>query len=342
MNEPIVSVLMPVYNCEKYVFEAVQSILNQTFTNFELIIIDDCSTDSTVELIKGVSDKRIKLIEKPINTGYTDSLNMGILIAKGKYVARMDGDDIALSERFAKQVLFLEKNPDVILCGTAIRLLGEKTIWAHPSCNDEIKIKLCYSTAFHHPTVMIKKEVLLVHNYNKDFEPAEDYELWTRLVFVGKVANLSEVLLEYRIHSNQISNSKRKLQEDNIERCRFLMLERLGADKYFTSKQIANAFNFSICKSYHNVEDTLRLFDFILKSNSKLLIFNQIYLKKDLENKKIFLFRNFMKEGEYRYIEKVFFLLKFISIKKFLFVLNLKKKLKIIIKNIYGKIVFCM
>lgn len=333
MNEPIVSVLMPVYNCEKYISEAVQSIFNQTFIDFELIVIDDCSTDSTVEIIKKFSDKRIKLIQKPINTGYTNSLNMAILEAKGKYIARMDGDDIALPERFTKQVSFLEKNPDIILCGTSVRLLGEKAIWMHPSCNDEIKVKLCFSTAFNHPTVMIKKEVLLVHNYNKDFEPAEDYELWTRLVFVGKVANLNEVLLDYRIHSNQISNSKRKQQEDNIERCRFLMLERLGIDKYFTSEQITNAFNFSSYRSYDNVEITLRIFDFILKSNSELLVFNQNYLKKDLENKKIFLFRNFMKEVGYRYIDKVFFLLKFISIKEFLIVLNFKKIIRKLTKK---------
>ena len=107
---------MPVYNCAEYVAEAIQSILDQTFSNFELIIVDDKSTDETLEVTKIFSDKRIRLIEKPANTGYTESLNLGIELSRGHLIARMDGDDISMPQRFEKQVNFLFENPLVIVC----------------------------------------------------------------------------------------------------------------------------------------------------------------------------------------------------------------------------------
>ena len=120
---PKISVLMPVYNCELYVQEAIDSILNQTFIDFELLIIDDCSTDKTVEIINNYADKRIKLTTKPHNTGLTNSLNYGLSIAQGQYIARMDGDDVSVLDRFEKQVKFLDTNPDIILCGTWYQLM---------------------------------------------------------------------------------------------------------------------------------------------------------------------------------------------------------------------------
>ena len=118
-SSPKISVILPVYNSELYIKETIDRVLNQTFSDFELLIIDDCSTDKTVSIIKEYSDERICLIEKEKNSGLINSLNFGISLAKGEYIARMDGDDICLLERFAKQVAFLDKNPTIILCGTA-------------------------------------------------------------------------------------------------------------------------------------------------------------------------------------------------------------------------------
>ena len=114
---PTISVIMPVYNCFDYIQEAINSILNQTFSDFELIIIDDYSSDGTVDLIKKFNDPRIKLTVKSVNSGISNSLNYGLKIAKGKYIARMDGDDISFPDRFERQVKFMDLNPKVILCG---------------------------------------------------------------------------------------------------------------------------------------------------------------------------------------------------------------------------------
>ena len=105
---PTISVIMPVYNCEKYIAMSIESILNQTINDFELLIIDDASTDQTLAIITSYEDTRIKIISKPVNSGYTESLNIGLKIAKGKYIARMDGDDISFTRRFEKQLSFLE------------------------------------------------------------------------------------------------------------------------------------------------------------------------------------------------------------------------------------------
>jgi len=207
LYSPKISVLLPVYNCELYIKEAIDSILNQTFSDFELLVIDDASTDNTTSVIESFSDERICFHKKEKNLGLIDSLNFGISIAKGKYIARMDGDDISLPERFAKQFDFLEKNTNIILCGTAYKTFGavEKVVKL-PITHEEIAAKLCLNSTFGHPTVMGRRDMFEKHKYNKDFKNIEDYELWSRLIFEGEVANLDEVLLFYRVHENQVSN----------------------------------------------------------------------------------------------------------------------------------------
>lgn len=214
---PKITVLMPVYNCELYVKEAVDSILNQTFSDFEFIIIDDASTDSTVSIIKSYNDPRIQLIEKPQNSGYTNSLNNGLSIAKGEYIARMDGDDISLPERFAKQVAFLDANPDVVLCGTVFTIIGTDIVVTVPENNENIKLAMLKDCCIGHPTVMIRKNTLNKFSlmYDATKEPAEDYDLWTRMLVIGKLHNLQEVLLQYRVHNLQVSQ-KRNEQQTNI------------------------------------------------------------------------------------------------------------------------------
>jgi glycosyltransferase involved in cell wall biosynthesis len=217
MNSPLVSVVLPVYNCESYIKQAVESILKQTYTSFELLIIDDASTDKTVSIIKKYNDNRICLIEKPRNSGYTNSLNLGLKMAKGKYIARMDGDDISTWDRFAKQVTFLEVNEDVILCGSWFRVIGTGKVIQLPEDGDAIKLHLLRGNCIAHPSVMIRKKTLndLSLVYDVKREPAEDYDLWTRLALKGKLHNLQEVLLDYRIHGNQVSNKLREKQKQN-------------------------------------------------------------------------------------------------------------------------------
>jgi glycosyltransferase involved in cell wall biosynthesis len=198
---------MPVYNCELYVQEAVDSILNQSFTDFEFLILDDASTDQTVSIIKKYNDPRIQLIEKPSNSGYTNSLNYGLTIAKGKYIARMDGDDISFSGRFAKQVAYMEAHPEVVVCGTSYKIVGNNKHIDIPKNNDAIKLNLLKGNCICHPSVMIRKKVLDEFSviYDTSKEPAEDYDMWVRLLSFGKLHNLQDVLLEYRIYNTQVS-----------------------------------------------------------------------------------------------------------------------------------------
>lgn len=225
----LITVLMPVYNCELYIKEAVESILSQTYSDFEVLIIDDASTDKTVSIIKSYPDSRIQLIEKPVNSGYTNSLNQGLKLAKGKYIARMDGDDISLPERFAKQVAFLEKNPEVVLCGTSYEIMGDLKQTIIPEKHDDIKLALLKINCLAHPSVMIRKSTLMDFSitYDVSKEPAEDYALWVKLVSIGKSHNLQEILLKYRIHDNSVSRQKTENQENKAIEARFQLLNNL-------------------------------------------------------------------------------------------------------------------
>jgi glycosyltransferase involved in cell wall biosynthesis len=224
-----ITVIMPVYNCESYIEEAVNSILNQTYADFEFLIIDDASTDQTVSIIKKYGDPRVQLIEKPLNTGYTNSLNYGLQLAKGKYIARMDGDDISFPERFAKQVSFLETNPETIVCGTSYKIVGNDKKISIPENNEAIKLALLKGNCICHPSVMIRKEAIDKFSiiYDTSKEPAEDYDLWVRLLSFGKLHNLQDVLLEYRIYNEQVSQKRGQEQKKNDSEIKFQLFNHL-------------------------------------------------------------------------------------------------------------------
>ncbi|WP_428331634.1 glycosyltransferase family 2 protein [Mucilaginibacter sp.] len=223
---PLVSVIMPVFNCEKFIKEAIDSILNQSFVDFELIIIDDCSTDDTVTIINEYKDQRINFIQKLKNTGYVSSLNMALKIAKGELIARMDGDDVSHLKRLEKQVTFLNSNPNIAICGSWYELSSTKETIKYPTENEEIKIALLEYCALGHPTVMFRKSFLNNYqlSYDEAFSPAEDYELWTRIAVVGQISNIPETLLYYRMHTGQVSVKERSKQMANADYCRIRML----------------------------------------------------------------------------------------------------------------------
>jgi len=230
LTSPAISVLMPIYNCSDYVSETIDSILNQTFTDFEFLIIDDCSTDLTADIVKQYRDSRIKLIEKPVNTGYTDSLNLGVELAQGKYIARMDGDDIAISTRFEQQINLLESNPEVIVCGSQLKILGSDKIMLKPESHEDILIDLLLTNPIGHPSVMIRRSVLTAFKYDKSKEPAEDYDLWTRLIWHGKFYNIQQPLVLYRVHDGQVSTVKKQKQLLHFNESRINFLKKLGYD----------------------------------------------------------------------------------------------------------------
>lgn len=210
MRVPKITVLMPVYNGERYLHESIESILTQTFTDFEFLIINDGSTDRSIDIIQTYHDPRIKLISNDKNMKLIATLNKGLKLAQGKYIARMDCDDISLPTRLEKQFLFMERNTNIGVCGSWIQLLGigEGHIEKYPTDSDDIQASLLFYCAIAHPTVMIRTEMLRKHNleYDSKHLHAEDYGLWKRCSTLFPLANIPEVLLKYRIWNESVSN----------------------------------------------------------------------------------------------------------------------------------------
>jgi glycosyltransferase involved in cell wall biosynthesis len=209
---PEISVIMSVYNSDQYLKQAVESILNQSFTDFEFIITDDCSTDGSAEILENykLKDKRIILLRNSENIGLTKSLNSMLEMAKGKYIARMDADDISLPERFNKQHDFMERNPEIGVLGANIRYFGiVNKITDHPIEHDEIKIELLFECIMNHPSIFMRKKVIDEHKirYNENFRISQDYELWSRMINNTKFANLKDVLIDYRFEKTNITNT---------------------------------------------------------------------------------------------------------------------------------------
>ncbi len=222
----LISVIMSNYNTpEVYLKDAIESVLNQTYTNFEFIIIDDCSTDNSLEVIKEYNDKRIIVLENEQNLGITKSLNKGLAIAKGEFIARMDADDICLQTRFEKQVEFLKSHTNVIVCGTGVELFGdgadihkEKSVCKAIPEKEEFQIRLLFGNHINiiHPTAMFRHEMLLSNKikYDENYIYAQDYRMWVSCSSVGDCANLPEILFKYRIHNKAVSSDKKAVQKE--------------------------------------------------------------------------------------------------------------------------------
>jgi glycosyltransferase involved in cell wall biosynthesis len=216
---PAISVLMPVYNAERYVAEAVGSILNQTFTDFEFIIINDGSTDRSLEILQRYAeqDSRIRLISRE-NRGLVKTLNEGLALAIAPLIARMDADDVAYPNRFAVQKKFLDENPDYVCVGGRIRVIDEKgrflTIASTKIGHDQIELSALQGvTPICHPTALIKKVSLeAVGNYHECDYPAEDLALFLNLCEQGKLDNVNEVILNYRVHAHSICSTNHEFQ----------------------------------------------------------------------------------------------------------------------------------
>lgn len=212
MKNPKVTVLMSVYDAEKYLRNSVDSILNQTFRDFEFLIINDGSSYKATEIINSYNDSRMRIINNQKNIGLSKSLNKGLSIARGNYIARMDADDISLPERLAKQVNFLETHQDVDVLGSAVQIIGDdekpSILCQFPTVHGYIKWCLYFYNPIPHPTVMMRRQALeRVSGYSSSMIYAQDYDLWRRMSGVARFANLPDVLLYLRKHESNISNS---------------------------------------------------------------------------------------------------------------------------------------
>lgn len=236
---PEITVLMAVYNGEAYLREAIESILDQTFRDFELIIIDDGSTDTSAAIIQNFADQRVKFVKNDTNIGLGASLNRGIELARGTYIARMDADDISLPYRLERQLYFMDKHSEVDVCGSWVESFeGDvKVVWEAPITDGEIKASLLFSPALYHPTVMFRQTKGPFH-YNEDHFFAQDFELWCRISPYCTFANIDEVLLRYRLHGQGAGKSHAAQQEDTANHVRRNMLvSALGLEP--TSEEMA-------------------------------------------------------------------------------------------------------
>lgn len=222
----VISVVMPAYNAASYIKEAIDSILFQSYTYFEFIIINDGSTDNTEKIIQSYSDARIKYVKNEANLGVIASLNRGLQLSTGKYIARMDADDIALTTRLQIQMELLESDREIVITGSDYYQLKNNQLHLVQNQNDSDyqKAMLIFAPCFCHPAVMVRniflKEGL---TYKEEFKHAEDYKLWTDLTKLGRFANVNEPLLKYRSHTHQISaeNKIAQLQISKIIRAEY-------------------------------------------------------------------------------------------------------------------------
>lgn len=292
-KKPVVTILMAVYNGEKYLKEAIESILNQTFTDFEFLIINDGSTDSSEKIINSYKDQRIRLINNNKNLGLATSLNIGIDLSKGKYIARMDADDISLPKRLEIQVRFMDKHTKIGIAGSWVKIFGEKIknlIKTYPSNTENIKAVLLFKNAISHPTVIIRKVMFDKYNlkYNENLNSSQDYELWTKAIKYFPIVNIKQVLLLYRIHNDGITQKKKSEQQKNSIKIKTNQLLNLNI--------ILNEEEISIYKTNY-ISNNQKEEDFLNKKG-------QLLLKMKKQNEKI----KYYKEPEFsKTISRIWF-----------------------------------
>ena len=245
---PRVTVLMPVYNGGSFLSEAIQSILRQTYTDFELLVIDDGSNDGSADVIEGFQDVRIRLIRNGVNRGLVASLNLGFESAQGEYIARMDADDISRPERLFQQVRFMDKNPQVGVCGSWVQIFSQdkSEIWKLPGKHSEICCWQFHGVGVAHPSVMMRRQMFIGHGlfYDSRYRHIEDFELWGRALNYMQFANIQRVLLDYRMSTGQVCAVNRQEQLQAISPLRLQKIRELelepAVDEFELHEMIMN------------------------------------------------------------------------------------------------------
>ena len=279
-----ISVLMSVYNTkEEYLRKAIESILFQSFSDFEFIIFNDCGDEKTTAILREYQDGRIRLIENTENKGLTKNLNMGITLAKGKYIARMDADDISLPNRLKIQYSYMEKHPDVgILGGTVLTGNTQSVVWRYFP-QEWRRVSLLFANyGIIHPSAFFRVDFLRKNGllYNEDYDKSQDYELWTRAFRVGKMAVCKQPILYYRCHSGQIStNSNTNVRQKELDvQIRKNLFNELIPDASNKEYDQLLDLNTEILSE----KDLSELFCRIIKGNERKKIYSDYFLKNEL------------------------------------------------------------
>lgn len=239
-KDPLVSVIIPAYNCEKYIDEAISSVINQTYRNLEIIVVDDGSTDGTWKKLQNHKklDKRVHIFKNDKNLKIVGTLNFALSQSHGEYIARMDSDDWRMQNSIEKQVNFLNNHPDVVIVGGAIDVcdkgMNKINHRKYPLNDDEIRNRLFRYNPFAHPAIMVRGDILRDLRYQLNW--AEDYDLYFRLGRIGKFANMKDTILKLRTHTSSISQSKVSYQEDLTLYIRLKAVFEYGYSMRFADK----------------------------------------------------------------------------------------------------------
>lgn len=284
---PKVTILMPVFNGEEYLRQAIVSILEQTFTDFEFLIINDGSMDSSVDIIQSYDDERIRLIHNKKNLKLISTLNKGIRLSRGQYIARMDCDDISHPERIAKQVAFMEANPEVGVLGTGIFIIDRngkrKYKFRYPTKHNFLHWSLCFYSPIVHPAVMIRKNLLMkVGGYDHGMVHAEDYDLWRRLIKKTRFSNLQDYLLCLRKHESNVTKEKLDKHLENTTKINHKLISEILGENL--SADIVMRIRSNKFKSYNEQikasKLVARLYECFINDN-ELLPKEKVLIKRD-------------------------------------------------------------
>ena len=233
---PRVTILMPAFNGANFIGAAIKSILCQAYNNFELLIIDDASTDATCDIIEKNSDPRIKLFKNEKNIGVAGSLNRGLNLARGDYIARMDADDISLPDRLLKQVTFMDQNPEIGISGGFVQYFGSGISFVHkvPRKPEEIAAFIPFDTPLCHVTVIMRRSMIeeATLRYDTSFTQSEDYELWSRAIECFPMANLPDVFVKVRLHSASVTKNNQEEMCRQVTVIQQRLLKKLGVSAH--------------------------------------------------------------------------------------------------------------
>lgn len=284
---PAVSVIMAAYNEEKHVREAIDSILNQTFNNLELIVVDDASTDQTPALLLALAqrDPRLRVITNTENKGRSFSRNRAIQAARANVLAIMDADDFSVPERLQTQWDFMRQHPEVDICGTALTIIEDKSLLRKPCTNSEIRAALLFECCMAHPSLLLKKETVLTAGYDETIPVAEDYHLWLRLCTDKRVtfANLEKPLLHYRQGEKRPDSPYILQQNELAHNAKKILLNALGLtpteEEFRFHKAFSGDFNLT---TDEEIPGCLAWLEKIQQANAAVHLFDEEILHKEL------------------------------------------------------------
>lgn len=297
---PLISVVMPVFNAETYLMTAIESILSQSLDDFEFIIINDGSRDSSKRIITSYDDPRIVYLENIENRGLIYSLNRGIETSRGYYIARMDADDLSYPDRLKIQVAFLNENPDVSICGCWVEMdFGgnrPRVVLEHPEDHQALEVGLLFHNVLAHPSVMMRKSVFADSRnlYSEQYKNIEDYELWVRLIRRFKIANIPIPLVRYRIHPEQVSASENGDQIIKANHLRLAYLRSMGILPSTRESDIHTLFiNKALCRYAGESADVIKWLKKIQKMNGNFKALNGTILNRMIKEQLFFNLKRF-------------------------------------------------